>query len=84
MKKENPTAKVYSPLEGFTFDKTALSAETAALETVKTQYMLPLQCGITKNIDTDLVNVKAKLKGAGLDKYMAALQQQLTAFKATK
>jgi len=84
MKTGNPTPKEYSPLEGFSFDKTELSAESAALETVKTQYMLPLQCGVTKNIDTDLVNVKAKLKGAGLDKYMAALQKQLTDFAATR
>ncbi len=77
-------ATEYSPLEGFSFNIAELSAETAALETVKNQYMIPLQCGVTKNIDSDLANVKRKLEGAGLQKYLDALQKQLSDFEASK
>jgi putative aldouronate transport system substrate-binding protein len=74
----------YSPLEGFTFNTSELSAETAALETVRTQYMIPLQTGVSKDVNADLAKIKEKLKAAGLDKYISALQKQLDAFKAKK
>lgn len=74
----------FSPLDGFSFNTKELSAETAAIETVRTQYMIPLQCGVTKNIDSDLAKVKENLNKAGLDKYLAELQKQLDEFKAKK
>ncbi len=74
----------FSPLDGFSFNTADISAEIAALETVKSQYMLPLQCGVTKDIDSDLSKVKEKLEGAGLQKYLDALQAQLSEFAAKK
>ncbi len=74
----------FSPLDGFTFNTAEISTEVAALETVKSQYMLPLQCGVTKDIDSDLAKVKEKLEGAGLQKYLDALQAQLSEFAAQK
>lgn len=84
MKQVNAMPKEYSPIEGFTFNVSNLSTETAALETVRTQYMLPLDCGVTKDIDADLSKVKGQLKSAGLDKYLDEMQKQLNAFAANK
>jgi hypothetical protein len=84
MRKENKQPKEYSPLEGFTFNRTELSAESAAIETVRTQYMVPLQSGVSKDIEGDLLKIKEKLKAAGMDKYLDALQKQLNDFAAKK
>jgi ABC-type glycerol-3-phosphate transport system substrate-binding protein len=74
-----------SPYEGFVFNTADLSAELSSLQTARTQYVLPLQTGVVKkSVDSDLDTAKQQLKGAGLDKYMAALQKQLDAFAASK
>lgn len=78
------TPEEFSPLDGFIFDPSPLSSETAALESVKAQYMTPLLCGVTQDIEGDYDNVLAQLKKAGIEKYIAEMQQQLTAFKEKK
>lgn len=84
MKKQNAMPKEYSPLDGFNFNVSNLSTQKAAMETVRAQFMVPLQCGVTKDLDGDLTKVKDKLKTAGLDQYLQDLQTQLTAFSKTK
>lgn len=81
---EGKPSTEYSPLEGFSFNTSSLSSETAALETVKNQYVIPVQCGITRNIASDLANIKKKLEAAGLQKYLDELQKQLSDFAAKK
>lgn len=78
------TPEEFSPLDGFIFDASSLSSETAALESVKAQYMTPLLCGVTQDMDGDYENVLAQLKKAGIEKYIAEMQQQLTAFQEKK
>lgn len=73
-----------SPLAGFAFNNANVTGELGNMETVKSQYIEPLAVGITKNIDADLKKVQDALKKAGLDKYLAELQTQLDAFKASK
>ncbi|NUU56461.1 extracellular solute-binding protein [Paenibacillus taichungensis] len=73
-----------SPLAGFGLATSNVAAELASMETVKSQYIVPLSVGITKDIDADLANVKKQLEGAGFDKFMAELQVQLDAFAASK
>jgi hypothetical protein len=46
--------------------------------------MIPIQCGVTKNIADDLAKVREKLEGAGLQKYLDELQKQLSEFAALK
>lgn len=73
-----------SPLAGFAFNNAKVTGELGNMETVKSQYIEPLGVGITKNIDADLKKVQDALKKAGFDKYLAELQTQLDAFKASK
>lgn len=84
MKKTYPMPKEFSPLDGFSFNSSSLSAEVAAIETVRTQFMVPLQNGLLKDIDGELAKAKDKLKAAGQEKYMAELQKQLKEFAAKK
>lgn len=74
----------FSPVEGFSFDSSDLSAETSNMETVYTQYILPLECGVTSDIDADLERVQSELERAGLTEYLAAMQAQWDAFNAEK
>ena len=78
------TPEEFSPLDGFIFDASSLSSETAALESVKAQYMTPLLCGVTQDRNGDYENVLAQLDKAGIQKYIEEMQRQLTAFKEKK
>ncbi|OPH46578.1 sugar ABC transporter substrate-binding protein [Paenibacillus ferrarius] len=79
-----PSLKM-NPYEGFVFNTSELAAENSSLETVRTQFALPLVVGmVKKNQEADLEALKQQLKGAGFDKYMAALQKQLDTFAAAK
>ncbi|WP_342562206.1 extracellular solute-binding protein [Paenibacillus sp. FSL R7-0345] len=72
------------PYEGFSFDTSSLATELSNLETVKTQYIQPLSVGMTNDIGGDLAKVQKQLKDAGFDAYLAELQKQVDAFKASK
>ena len=78
------TPEEFSPLDGFIFDASSLSAETAALESVKAQYMTPLLCGVTQDMDGDYENVLAQLQKAGIEKYIEEMQRQLSVFQEKK
>ncbi len=73
-----------SPKAGFTFDVSNLSAEIAAMETVKAQYMLPLANGISKNVDADLADLKAQYESAGIATYFTELQKQWEVFNQAR
>jgi maltose-binding protein MalE len=75
---------IASPRAGFTFNVSELSTEIASIETVKAQYLLPLACGITKDIDGDITKVKTQFENAGLTTYFTELQKQWDAFKEVK
>jgi len=68
------------PLDGFAFDTTGVADELAHMEKARNQYIQPLAVGISEHIGQDLTAVAQRLNEAGIDKYMAALQQQLDAF----
>lgn len=74
---------VYSPYEGFTFNTENLKSETAALETVKSQYVIPLECG-SANVEADLETAIAELKKAGVEKVGEELASQLKTFSESK
>lgn len=76
--------RIPSPRAGFTFNTSNLSAEVAAMETVKAQYMLPLANGISKDVDKDLENLKAQYEKAGFQDYTKELKTQWDAFNAAK
>lgn len=80
--KENETAKP-SPLMGFKFDSTPVSAEIANIVSVGDQYLPGL---VTGTVDTKekLKEFQDKLKQAGGDKVIAEMQKQLDEWKKTK
>jgi putative aldouronate transport system substrate-binding protein len=64
-----------SPVMGFTFDSSSVADEYSAVTNVINEYMPGL---ITGSMDpTEISNFNAKLKAAGIDKIVAAKQQQL-------
>ncbi|NOU71979.1 extracellular solute-binding protein [Paenibacillus sp. LMG 31458] len=81
-KKENETAKP-SPLMGYKFDNTPVSAEIANIATVIDQYLPGLTTG-TVSADEKLKEFQDKLKQAGSDKVIAEMQKQLDDWKKTK
>ena len=78
------TPEEFSPLDGFIFDASSLSSETAALESVNAKYMTPLLCGVTQDRNGDYEKVLSQLDKAGIQKYIEEMQRQLTAFKEKK
>lgn len=80
--KENETAKP-SPLMGFKFVNTAVTAEIANIATVIDQYRPGLETG-TVAASEKLKEFQDKLKAAGVDKVIAEAQKQLDEWKKTK
>ena len=71
----------YSKVYGFSFDETEVTAEEAQIQTVITQYIDPMSYGLL-SYDKNIDKVLAELKKAGLDKVMAEVQKQYSAWKA--
>lgn len=78
------SGRIANPKAGFIFDTSNLTAEVAAMETVKAQYMIPLANGISKDVDKDIENLKAQYEKAGFQDYTNELKTQWDAFNATK
>jgi putative aldouronate transport system substrate-binding protein len=72
-----------SPWFGFVFDSSSVIAEITALNNVYTQYMPGLSCGSTDPA-TGIAEFNAALHAAGIDKVIAAKQQQLDAWIAAR
>lgn len=72
-----------SPLAGFVLNPQKVTAEMAAMEKVKSRYIVPLAVGMTSDIESDLVNAVQQLDQAGFRTFIAELQDQLDAFAAT-
>lgn len=71
---------IHNPLETFTFDDSKVKNEMAAINTVITQYGLPLHFGITDDPVKGIEVYKQKLKAAGLEKVIKEVQTQADAF----
>ena len=72
---------VFHPLNQFTFNINPVGSEATALAAAWNTYMLPLLCGMSEDIDAELDEAIRMLKEAGLDAYLAEVQNQLTQFK---
>ena len=75
-------ANGYAFNAGFTFLNTDVATEMSNIETVKSQYITPLQCGITDDIDADIERVKTELDNAGYETYKEEFTRQLNEFLA--
>lgn len=69
-------AKPY-PLYGFTFLSNGLEGEMAAMESVRLKYFQPLVCGYMENYEEELKRTGEALRAAGLDRYIAEMQEQI-------
>lgn len=62
--------------DGFAEDYSAYQPERAALGTVMTQYLAPLEAGLVPDVDTAVKTFLSKAKAAGLDKIQADYTKQ--------
>ncbi|MGO4731144.1 extracellular solute-binding protein [Paenibacillus sp. 2KB_22] len=72
------------PHAGFMFDTSDVNSELNAMEAVKAQYIQPLAVGVSHNVENDLHEVNEQLMLAGIEKYLAELQQQLNQYAYDK
>lgn len=70
------------PLDGFTFVQSG--SEQAAVERVWLQYFQPLVCGYGEDYQQELEEANRRLREAGFDRYLEAIQEQLTDYAGTK
>lgn len=66
-----------NPLIDFTWEDDRLKEIESRLEEVRKDYLLPLCCGVSDDIDADYQTAIDKLYEAGLQEYLDILQQQL-------
>ena len=66
-----------NPLIDFTWEDNGLKEIESRLEEVRKDYLLPLCCGVSDDIDADYQTAIDKLYEAGLQEYLNILQQQL-------
>ncbi len=67
-------------MDGFAEDYSAYQSERAALATVMSQYLAPLQAGLVKDVDAAVATFMEKAKAAGLDKIQAEYTRQWKAY----
>jgi putative aldouronate transport system substrate-binding protein len=72
---------MFSPAFGFTFDSTAYANELAACNAVRDEFFAVIDCGAA-DPDAEIPKFVDKLKAAGLDRLLAAKQEQLDAWVA--
>lgn len=83
MKNDNETAGRSKAL-GFTFDSANVKTELAAVNSVRSQYKLLIECGLSDPESGIIEEYITKMKEAGLDKILAEKQAQLDAWLASK
>lgn len=71
-----------NPLDGFTFVQSG--SEQAAVDRVWLQYFQPLVCGYGEDYQQELEEANRRLREAGFDRYLEAIQEQLTDYAGTK
>lgn len=64
----------------FSADTSKIKTELANMNTVGTQYQLPIQGGIVKDVEQAYAELEAKAKAAGMDRVIAEAEQQTQQF----
>jgi len=82
MKEFNQNATISNAL-GFSFDNSSLTTEFTALTNIYLEYQKQLEFGFVDPA-TGIPEMVERLKGAGLEKYMAEKQKQLDEWAANK
>ena len=71
-----PNYKGINIFDGFSEDYTSYQSERAALGTVLTQYLGPLEAGLVNDVDSAVKTFMEKAKEAGLDKIQTEYSKQ--------
>lgn len=74
---------VMSPVVGFQFDASSLKTELANIQAVVTADFFPIKYGLV-DYDANYAKALSNLKAAGIDKYIAEYQKQLSAYLASQ
>ncbi len=72
-------------IASYTTDKTvgSITSIEAAMQTVFDQYLMPLQNGVTEDLDADLAKAKEQFEIAGMEELIGEYQTQIDAFGVT-
>ncbi|WP_106426993.1 DUF3502 domain-containing protein [Paenibacillus sp. GM2FR] len=73
-----------SPLAAFRFDTGAITEELAAMEAVRSHYIVPLSVGMSEDIEADLALARQRMNEAGFPSFMEELQNQLDGLAGMK
>ncbi|MFC4303814.1 DUF3502 domain-containing protein [Cohnella boryungensis] len=68
----------------FSVDTANIKSELATMSTVGTQYQLPIQGGIVKDVDSAYATLEEKAKKAGLDTIMTEAKAQTDAYLSSQ
>ncbi|QJD84221.1 DUF3502 domain-containing protein [Cohnella herbarum] len=68
----------------FAMDTSKIKSELATMGTAGTQYQLPIQGGIVKDVDAAYATLEEKVKKAGLDAILAEANAQTQAYLSSK
>jgi putative aldouronate transport system substrate-binding protein len=77
---KQPKYKGINIYDGFSEDYTSYQSERAALGTVLTQYLAPIEAGLVPDVDAAIKTFMEKAKAAGLDKIQAEYTKQWKAY----
>ena len=77
-------SSIASPDIGFTLAITGLEDEMAAVNAVMSEYLIPIVCGHSQDVEADVATLNKMLKEAGIDTIIAEAQKQFDAFLAAK
>lgn len=72
------------PLDGFTFNTTALSTQYAAVEAAMGNYFDPLICGLVSDVDASIEELRSALEAAGIQDVLDEMQRQADEYLAGK
>ena len=75
---------VFDPFDGFAIDLENIQAEHTALNQVMKEYADPIQFGIVPDPDGAVETLRQKMKEAGVDKFKAEIDKQLSAYLDSK
>ena len=69
---------------GYVFNGESVSSEIAAVTSVVSLYLPPLECGALEDVDGALAEFNEKLRNAGIDRIIEENQRQLDAWLEEK
>jgi putative aldouronate transport system substrate-binding protein len=70
--------------DGFVFNSSNVSTEMAAVDTVVSQYLTPLLCGMAGDVDPAIEELRKQLDNAGIQTIYDEIKKQAEEYKASR